>query len=101
MQLCGNATLRAPLRRSVAPARRAQRPPCLVITMGCRIGCADARVPANELIGLRPGEVLVQRNVGNIASFKDMNLMSCLEYAVAGARLPERLPAVWTLASRF
>ncbi|EFN51231.1 hypothetical protein CHLNCDRAFT_12412, partial [Chlorella variabilis] len=47
------------------------------------IGCADARMPANDLIGLRPGEVLVQRNVGNIASFKDMNLMSCLEYAVA------------------
>lgn len=47
------------------------------------IGCAEARVPANELVGLRPGEVLVQRNVGNIASFKDMNLMSCLEYAVA------------------
>jgi carbonic anhydrase len=38
--------------------------------------------------------VLVQRNVGNIASFKDMNLMSCLEYAVAGAhRVFSRLQA--------
>ncbi|KAL4443315.1 hypothetical protein ABPG75_011052 [Micractinium tetrahymenae] len=46
------------------------------------IGCSDARVPANELIGLAPGEVFVQRNVGNLATHKDMNVMSCIEYAV-------------------
>lgn len=46
------------------------------------IGCSDARVPANELIGLAPGEVFVQRNVGNLATHKDMNAMSCIEYAV-------------------
>lgn len=47
------------------------------------IGCADSRVPANELLGLGPGEVLVQRNVGNLASHKDPNCMSSLEYAVS------------------
>jgi hypothetical protein len=39
-------------------------------------------VPANELLGLGPGEVFVQRNVGNLATHKDMNVMSCMEYAV-------------------
>jgi hypothetical protein len=37
---------------------------------------------ANELLGLSPGQVFVQRNVGNLASHKDTNCMSCLEYAV-------------------
>jgi hypothetical protein len=37
---------------------------------------------ANELLGLGPGQVFVQRNVGNLASHKDTNCMSCLEYAV-------------------
>ncbi|PSC75414.1 carbonic anhydrase [Micractinium conductrix] len=46
------------------------------------IGCSDARVPANALIGLKPGEVFVQRNVGNLVTYKDMSAQSCLEYAV-------------------
>nr|AXF41553.1 carbonic anhydrase CAH1510 [Chlorella sp. ArM0029B] len=46
------------------------------------IGCSDSRVPANELLGLGPGAVFVQRNVGNLATHKDMNVMSCMEYAV-------------------
>lgn len=46
------------------------------------IGCADSRVPANTLLGLKPGEVFVQRNVGNLATHKDLNCMACLEYAV-------------------
>lgn len=46
------------------------------------IGCSDSRVPANELLGLGPGEVFVQRNVGNLATHKDMNVMSCMEYGV-------------------
>ena len=60
--------------------------PCL-----CRrIGCSDSRVPANELLGLGPGQVFVQRNVGNLATHKDMNVMSCLEYGVAGGCPPAR-----------
>ena len=46
------------------------------------IGCADSRVPANQILGLAPGEVFVQRNVGNLAVHRDMNCMACLEYAV-------------------
>eukprot|EP00798_Chlamydomonas_sp_ICE-L_P008113 gene8113-1360_t len=46
------------------------------------IGCADSRVPANTILGLNPGEVFVQRNVGNQASHRDMNCMSCIEFSV-------------------
>lgn len=51
------------------------------------IGCSDSRVPANELLGMGPGEVFVQRNVGNLATHKDMNVMSCLEYAVTALKV--------------
>jgi carbonic anhydrase len=51
------------------------------------IGCSDSRVPANELLGMGPGEVFVQRNVGNLATHKDMNAMSCLEYAVTALKV--------------
>jgi len=44
------------------------------------IGCSDSRVPANQIMGLPPGAVFVQRNVGNLATHKDLNAMSCLEY---------------------
>ena len=46
------------------------------------IGCADSRVPANEIIGLAPGEVFVHRNVANVVNPADPNCMSCLQYAV-------------------
>jgi len=46
------------------------------------IGCADSRVPANEVIGLDPGEVFVHRNVGNIVEHTDMNCLSVIQYAV-------------------
>eukprot|EP00798_Chlamydomonas_sp_ICE-L_P008115 gene8115-1362_t len=46
------------------------------------IGCADSRVPANTILGLNPGEIFVQRNVGNQASHRDMNCMSCIEFSV-------------------
>ena len=47
------------------------------------IGCSDSRVPANQIMNLPPGAVFVQRNVGNLATHKDLNAMSCLEYPVS------------------
>jgi carbonic anhydrase len=46
------------------------------------IGCSDSRVPANEIVGLMPGEIFVHRNVANMVVHTDMNCLSVLQYAI-------------------
>ncbi len=51
------------------------------------IGCADSRVPANDLVGLLPGELFVHRNVANLLVHSDLNALSVIQYAVDALRV--------------
>lgn len=51
------------------------------------IGCADSRVPANQIMGLEPGQVFVHRNVANLVVNTDINAQACIQYAVEQLRV--------------
>lgn len=53
------------------------------------IGCSDSRVPANQIVGLEPGEMFVHRNVANIVVHTDLNCLSAIQYAVDALKISD------------
>src|ERR1035438_860489 len=51
------------------------------------IGCSDSRVPANQIVGLMPGEMFVHRNVANLVVHTDLNCLSAIQFAVEVLRV--------------
>ena len=63
------------------------------------IGCSDSRVTAEELMGVRPGEVFVHRNIANLIGSGDLNALSVIEYAIAHLQVKHVVCLLYTSPS--